>query len=485
LRARDDAGNLNGKEGRPEGTARGRGTLLARRSLRAEERDMRMHRCVTSLVAAAIAACGTSSSLSMPLAPSASPFSIAPASVGVLTGRTVSFTTSPAIPVDWSVEEASSCGTISTAGVYSAPGAVPSGGDCHVSAASKADASVRAKATVTVFADAVGAWVPVSPPVDYAYVALSNYGLQGIDGAKPDAPKTLYVGTCLYGVWKTTDGGDTWAHTNDSFTGRNWSLVVDPTSSDVVYTLDGYGTGGVWKTTNGGASWTNVQHNIATNDLSHIEIDPQNHLHLLVTEHSGNYDLWETQDGGATWTNKGHPWGGHNAFVYFLNQDDAGNPSSSYWLGFAESNGLWRTTNGGASWTQVSSALSRSHGGAGLYRAANGALFASVNLTIGRSTDNGRTWTDLSVAGNLPTSGDAYAGIVGDGARIWAMRMNTGVAAQGPYRWVTTPEMGDGTVWTEYNGQQFADGPSFMVYDRVNHVIYSSQWSTGLWRLKP
>ena len=39
-----------------------------------------------------------------------------------------------------------------------------------------------------------------------------------MDGAKPDAPLTLYVGTCGYGIWKATDGGSTWRHVS---TGRN------------------------------------------------------------------------------------------------------------------------------------------------------------------------------------------------------------------------------------------------------------------------
>src|SRR3990172_4839657 len=251
----------------------------------------------------ALLACGRASTASSPIGGTS--LSVTPTSVGALTGREVSFTISPAASVVWSVDETSSCGTISNVGVYRAPATVPSSGECHVSAVSQADASERAHATITVLADVVGTWAPISPPVDYAYVALSNYGIQGLDGAKADAPKPLYVGTCLYGVWKSTDGGDTWTQTDDPFTGRNWSLVVDPTDSDVVYTLDGFGTSGLWKTTHGGASWVHI----STKSLAHIEIDPLDHLHLLMTEHSGNYDLWESLDGGSTWINKGHPWG--------------------------------------------------------------------------------------------------------------------------------------------------------------------------------
>lgn len=329
-----------------------------------------------------------------------------------------------------------------------------------------------------------GDWVDVSPPVDYKYVPLYNYGVQALGGAVADAPRTLYLGTCLHGVWKTTDGGQTWARTNDHFSGRNWSLVVDPTDSRTVYTTDGYGINGLWKTTDGGATWVDFTHNMGDSDVSHIEIDPHNHLHLLVSLHGGNYDLFETLDGGTTWTNKGHPWGANNTFVYFLGQDNAGHPSSSFWLGFAENAGLWRTENSGTTWTRVSSTLNRSHAGAGYYRAANGAVYAAVDNTIARSTDNGRTWTDLATAGNLPTPGDAYAGIAGDGTTIFTMPSNTGSTSHGPYHWLTTPESGDGLTWTQYNEQVFDDGPENMVFDPVNRVFYASQWSTGMWRLQ-
>jgi hypothetical protein len=333
-----------------------------------------------------------------------------------------------------------------------------------------------------------GTWEDVSPSgVDYT-CSPNNYGFQSMDGAKKDAPKTLYVGTCNQGVWKTTNGGDSWFKASTgagSIDGRNWSLVVDHSNSNIVYTLCGFGgRQGIWKSINGGVDWAQVQNNITQNDLSHVEMDPLDHQHLLVTEHSGNYDLWESHDGGATWTNKGHPWGGANTFVYFLGQDNAAQPSSNFWLGFAENHGLWRTENGGQTWTQVSTTLSRSHGGAGLYRATGGALYGSVNSTIGRSSDNGRTLQDLAAVGNLPTGHDGYAGIVGDGEHIWSMLENTGATAVGPNYWWTTPETADGRVWTKYNGQSFGDGPQSMVFDPVNRVVYASQWCSGVWRLR-
>jgi hypothetical protein len=175
-----------------------------------------------------------------------------------------------------------------------------------------------------------------------------------MDGAKPDAPLTLYVGTCGYGIWKTTDGGSTWRHVSTGRNGRrlgngtngssrNWSLAVDPTDSNELYTVDGYGTSqGLWKSTNGGVDWDPLLSaalmRATTNDMSNIAIDPSDHLHLIVTGHSpwsGHADsrLIESFDGGVRW--KLHPplpgWG-TGPVVEFLGRDDEGHPSKSHWL---------------------------------------------------------------------------------------------------------------------------------------------------------
>jgi hypothetical protein len=102
-----------------------------------------------------------------------------------------------------------------------------------------------------------------------------------------------------------------------------------------------------------------------------------------------------------------------------------------------------------------------------------------VNNQLARSTDNGVTW----VNSNAPSSPDAYAGVVGDGTNVWSMLSNTGVGTSGPYHWQMSSET-DGTHWTSYNAQTFSDGPVGMLYDPVNHVIYASQWATGVFRLQ-
>jgi hypothetical protein len=85
----------------------------------------------------------------------------------------------------------------------------------------------------------------------------------------PTDPDILYIGAAEGGVFKTTDGGQSWIPTFDFESSLSiGDLAVDPNDPDVVYAGTGepnggggsvtYGGTGVFKTTNGGATWTNV-----------------------------------------------------------------------------------------------------------------------------------------------------------------------------------------------------------------------------------
>jgi hypothetical protein len=369
-------------------------------------------------------------------------------------------------------------------------------------------------------------WENVSPPVDYAYEDQKNYGFQTVDGAKADALTTLYVGTCNKGVWKTTDGANTWTKVNTGTfynndgtvyaeppysgvlnpldAGRNWTMAVDPTNSDIVYTTAGYGVSqSLWKSTNGGVDWTEMLGEVGrmTSAVVYtIAINPLDPLHLLLTMVSWQgYDsdagIQESRDGGTTWTPRpptGKPgdtpsgWG-HGQYVFFVGQGDDGKPDvdGNYWLVTTQNDGVWRTTDGSQSWTRVGE-FEMTHGQESMYRApSTNALYLGGVGDVYRSLDNGQTWSPTGAQSGQ----DGYGGLIGDGARIWAMLSNTGVSTGGPYRWQLLPENDTtsspgASSWSFYNEQEFQTGPMSMVYDSTNHVLYASMWSTGFWRLR-
>jgi hypothetical protein len=124
------------------------------------------------------------------------------------------------------------------------------------------------------------------------------------------------------------------------------------------------------------------------------------------------------------------------------------------------------------------------HGMEQLYRASSGALYLGAVGAVHRSLDNGRTWADTGAQ----STSDGYGGLVGDGARIWTMIANTGLASA-PVRWQVLPEANTTSspanpAWQFSGSTTYPSGPNHLIFDPINRVLYSSNWGAGLWRMK-
>jgi len=92
--------------------------------------------------------------------------------------------------------------------------------------------------------------------------AVTSGRVAAIDAVQGDK-LTLWVGGASGGVWKSVDGGITWKATFDKHTQSIGAVTIDPTNPEIVWV----GTGeswvrnsvsvgdGVYKTTDGGDSW--------------------------------------------------------------------------------------------------------------------------------------------------------------------------------------------------------------------------------------
>jgi len=179
---------------------------------------------------------------------------------------------------------------------------------------------------------------------------VQSIGAVAID---PHDSKVMWVGTgegwvrnsvsIGNGVYKSTDGGETWTNVGLPNSERITRILIDPKNSDVVYVC---APGALWsdspdrglyKTSDGGKSWSLILKgaNLSTGCAS-VAMDPANNQHLLA----GTWDfrrkayefrsggsgpdqpsgsrLAESRDGGRTWTyldaanRKGlpkQPWG--------------------------------------------------------------------------------------------------------------------------------------------------------------------------------
>ena len=136
-------------------------------------------------------------------------------------------------------------------------------------------------------------------------------------------PAEYWMGTTGGGVFKTTDGGDTWVPVTDKyFGGTIGAFGVSESNPDVVYV----GTGeypirgnvsagdGVWKTTDGGKTWNKVLFRNDSTGISDLVVDPSNPDVLyaafwqaqrypwkLVSGGPGG-GLFKSTDGGEHWT---------------------------------------------------------------------------------------------------------------------------------------------------------------------------------------
>jgi photosystem II stability/assembly factor-like uncharacterized protein len=132
----------------------------------------------------------------------------------------------------------------------------------------------------------------------------------------PTNPDIMYVAGVSGGVWKTTDGGRTWATATDELANIAFnSLAMNPSNPDVIYggTGEGYfreevrGTGlplrgaGIFVTADAGATWSRLKSTESedfywVNDLVISRIDPRR---IYAATRTG---VWRSIDEGLTWT---------------------------------------------------------------------------------------------------------------------------------------------------------------------------------------
>ena len=202
------------------------------------------------------------------------------------------------------------------------------------------------------------------------------------------------------GNW-TELGPLTWNRTSswNPGTGRISAVAIHPSNENTIYV--GSPGGGIWKTTNGGGTWAPLQDYVNSNWMSYfaITIDPNNQ-DIVYAGMSGSAGIIKSTNGGVTWTSIGTMFGGTVRKIVI-------HPSNSNIIFVASSNGIWRSINGGTSFVQVHTIIKEDIE----FKADDVNVMFATGNDVWRSTNNGITWTNVGAAQGITNTGRTLVGV--------------------------------------------------------------------------
>ncbi|GIV36809.1 MAG: hypothetical protein KatS3mg032_1188 [Cyclobacteriaceae bacterium] len=243
----------------------------------------------------------------------------------------------------------------------------------------------------------------------------------------PGKPLLYYFGATGGGVWRTTDGGQTWENISDGFFGGSIGAVaVSEADPNVIYVGGGEKTVrgnvshgyGMWKSVDAGKTWVNIGLN-ESRHIPRVRIHPKNpdivYAAVLgdLFKSSQERGVYKSVDGGKTWKR-----------VLFANADagavdlcfDPNNPRILYastWRvrrtpysleSGGEGSAMWKSTDGGETWTNISAKTGLPKGIWGIVGISVSpvnsnrvyAIIENENGGVYRSDDAGETWRKMN-----------------------------------------------------------------------------------------
>jgi photosystem II stability/assembly factor-like uncharacterized protein len=291
------------------------------------------------------------------------------------------------------------------------------------------------------------------------HVGWSSLGPGNIGGRTrtivphPTMQNTMWVGSVGGGVWRTDNGGQSWAPVDDLMANLAVTcLVMDPTNPNIIYagTGEGFSNGdalrgaGIFRTTNA-TNWSQLSSTTGVNfqSINRLAMSPNGNTLLAATPKGifrstdpnrttwtqvstnavGDVDFhptsntnaiaggldngqaYYTTDGGVTWKTATHasPWSGRVELTYAKKD-----PLIVYASVQMSSGQIWRSTDGGKSYSKRNTQLANgTHadylGDQGWYSNAiwagdpgNSDLVIVGGLDLYRSTNGGNLLVDIS-----------------------------------------------------------------------------------------
>lgn len=202
-------------------------------------------------------------------------------------------------------------------------------------------------------------------------IQQSNPGVVWVGTGEGNPRNSLNIGE---GIYKTLDGGKTWRRMGLEKTRNIHRILIDPANPNIVYAgaignpYAEHPDRGVFKTTDGGETWTKVLYTNDSSGVADLAMDPSNPNKIIAAMWQHRRTPWSfrsggpgsglyiTVDGGKNWKKLGKEEGlpagnlGRIGLGFSASQ-----PSRVYAMVEATKNGLYRSDDGGFTWQLINS----------------------------------------------------------------------------------------------------------------------------------
>ncbi len=269
-------------------------------------------------------------------------------------------------------------------------------------------------------------WAPLfdeQPIQNIGSIAIqqSNPSVVWVGTGEGNPRNSLNIGE---GIYKSLDAGKTWKKMGLEKTRNIYRIIIDPTNANNVYAAsigNPYGIHpdrGVYKTTDGGDTWNKILYTNDTSGCAELVMDPSNPNKLIASMWQHRRRQWDfssggpgsglyiTIDGGKNWKKLGKEDGlpdgnlGRIGIAFARNM-----PNRVYAKVEATRNGFYRSNDGGFKWELVNSDPAQISDRPFYYQEiyvdpANENRIYDIHSTVTFSEDGGRSFRTL-----IPYSG--------------------------------------------------------------------------------